>query len=223
MTHIEIGRIAGIPIYLDMLFVLVIVLFCYPYFASGNSQLMSAGIVVVFGLLLSILLHELGHAFSARLFKAHVSHIELTGLAGVTHFERSLPSSVLVRTAVYLAGPAVNLVLWKGLGLAALHSAISGMDMLANALASLAIANLWLGIFNLMPAYPLDGGRTLDAWLGPLLGGVWPVRIVAGLGLLLAAYLAATSLNGNFWRLLLAFSLFQSNWIALQNAGGWRG
>ena len=72
-THVrhgmEIGRIAGIPIYLDMMFVLVLLVFTYPYFTSGNTQLMSAGFIIVVGLLLSILLHELGHAFAGRLFK----------------------------------------------------------------------------------------------------------------------------------------------------------
>ncbi len=88
-SRFEIGRIAGIPIYLDMMFVLVLLFFTYPYFTSGSTQAMSAGFVIVVGLLLSILLHELGHAFAGRLFKAHVSHIELTGLGGLAHFERS--------------------------------------------------------------------------------------------------------------------------------------
>ena len=79
---------------------------------------MSAGFIIVVGLLLSILLHELGHAFAGRLFDAHVSHIELTGLGGIAHFERSLPRSAFARSVIYLAGPAVNLALWLGLGCA---------------------------------------------------------------------------------------------------------
>ena len=104
-TRIEIARIAGIPIYLDMMFVLVLIIFSYPYFTTGNTQLMSAGFIIVVGLLLSILLHELGHAFAGRLFKAPVSHIELTGLGGVAHFERSLPA-VRVRSLGHLSGGA---------------------------------------------------------------------------------------------------------------------
>src|SRR5712691_8724938 len=114
--RMEIGRIAGIDIFLDMMFVLVLLVFTYPYFTSGNTQMMSAGFIIVVGLLLSILLHELGHAFAGRLFDARVSHIDLTGLGGITHFERSLPASVLARSVIYLAGPAVNLALWLGLG-----------------------------------------------------------------------------------------------------------
>ena len=81
--------------------------------AGLNGAALSPLWVVPFaGILLSILLHELGHAFAGRLFNAHVSHIELTGLGGITHFERSLPASVLARSVIYLAGPAVNLGLW---------------------------------------------------------------------------------------------------------------
>src|SRR2546422_11403451 len=113
-TRMEIGRFAGITVYLDMMFVLVLLFFTYPYFTSGSTQMMSAGLVIIIGLLLSILLDELGHAFSGRLFRAHVSHIELTGLGGIAHFERSLPRSAVARSAAYLAGAAGNSGAWRG-------------------------------------------------------------------------------------------------------------
>ena len=218
----ELGRIAGIPIYLDMFFVLVLLLFTYPYFTSGNTQLMSAGFIIVVGLLLSILLHELGHAFAGRLFNAPVSHIDLTGIGGVAHFERSLPASALARVVIYLAGPAVNLGLWYGLGALAGEAYQGSSPMVALPLAVLASANYILLIFNLLPAYPLDGGRTLDALLGAVLGGVWATRIVATLGLVVAAGVAYYALPTNFFMLLIAFFLAQANWEALQSIGGWR-
>ncbi|HEU4377270.1 MAG TPA: site-2 protease family protein [Hyphomicrobiaceae bacterium] len=222
LTRMELGRIAGIPIYLDMFFVLVLLLFTYPYFTSGNTQLMSAGFIIVVGLLLSILLHELGHAFAGRLFNAHVSHIDLTGIGGVAHFERSLPASALARVVIYLAGPAVNLGLWYGLGALAGEAYQGSSPMVALPLAVLASANYILLIFNLLPAYPLDGGRTLDALLGAVLGGVWATRIVATLGLVVAAGVAYYGLPTNFFMLLIAFFLAQANWEALQSIGGWR-
>ena len=85
-TRIELGRIAGIAIYLDMFFVLVLVIVSSRYFTSGDTQLMSAGLLIIAGLFASILLHELGHAAAARLFNTSVTHIELTGLGGVAHF-----------------------------------------------------------------------------------------------------------------------------------------
>jgi Zn-dependent protease len=222
-TRLEIGRIAGIPIYLDMLFVLVLLLFTYPYFASGSTQAMSAGFVIVVGLLLSILLHELGHAFAGRLFRAHVSHIELTGLGGVAHFERSLPRSAFARSVISLAGPAVNLGLWLGFGALTSEAMDLGRSMLAVPFAVLASANFYLMAFNLLPAYPLDGGHTLDAWLGAILGPAWSVRIVAYLGLAVAAGIALLAFPSSIFLLLVALFLAQWNWQKLQTVGRWRG
>ena len=221
-SRIELGRIAGIEIYLDMMFVLVLLIFTYPYFTGGSTQAMSAGFIIVVGLILSILLHELGHAFAGRLFNARVSHIDLTGLGGVAHFERSLPASAFARSVIYLAGPAVNLGLWLRLGALVDDAAGIGRPMLALPLAVLASANFFLMCFNLLPAYPLDGGHTLDAWLGAILGPVWSVRIVAGLGLAVAACVALYALPTGIFLLFVAIFLGQANWEALRSVGGTR-
>jgi Zn-dependent protease len=221
-TRFEIGRIAGIPIYLDMMFVLVLLFFTYPYFTSGSTQAMSAGFVVIVGILLSILLHELGHALAGRPFKAHVSHIELTGLGGLAHFERSLPASVFARTVIFLAGPAVNLGLWFAFGALARQAALSGLWILASPLLVLAWVNGVLAVFNLLPAYPLDGGHTLDAWLGKLLGPIWSIRIIASLGLACAAWLAYMAIPTNLYLLFIAFFLALVNWQKLQGLGRWQ-
>jgi Zn-dependent protease len=221
-SHFEIGRIGGIPIYLDMMFVLVLLFFTYPYFTSGNTQDMSAGFVIIVGILLSILLHELGHAFAGRLFNAHVSHIELTGLGGLAHFERSLPASVFARSVIYLAGPAVNLVLWYAFNALVHQTVVAGLWMLATPLLVLAWVNKVLLLFNLLPAYPLDGGYTLDAWLGRLLGPIWSVRIIASLGLACAAWVAYMAIPTNFYLLFIAFFLALLNWQKLQGLGRWQ-
>lgn len=223
-TRLELGRIAGIPIYLDMFFVLILILFCYPYFTSGNGQVMSAGLIVVAGLVVSVLLHELGHAMAGKLFRVQTREIELTGLGGVARFQTSLPKSVFARTVIYLAGPAANLVLWLGLQQLAMVAGGGGRFMLINTLLTLSMANWYLLVFNLLPAYPLDGGRTLDAWLGPLLGPAWSVRVVAVLGLLVTAGCVLYALSGmSIWMLFLAFTLFQFNWAALDSVGGFSG
>jgi Zn-dependent protease len=220
--RLQLGRIAGIEINLDMMFVLVLLLFTYPYFTRGDTQLMSAGFIIIVGILLSILLHELGHAFAGRLFGARVSHIDLTGLGGVAHFERSLPVSVFARSVIYLAGPAVNLGLWLGLEALIGEAAGMGRPMLALPVAVLASVNFVLMCFNLLPAYPLDGGLTLDAWLGRLLGPIWSVRIVAALGLVVAVGLALYALPTGIFLLFVALFLVQANWEALQSVRGSR-
>jgi Zn-dependent protease len=221
-ARIELGRIAGIPIYLDMMFVLVLLIFSYPYFTTGSTQLMSAGFIIVVGLLLSILLHELGHAFAGRLLKVPVSRIELTGLGGVAHFERSLPRSAFTRSLIYLAGPAVNLLLWLGLDLLAGEAVGIGNPMLALPLAVLSYSNFLLMCFNLLPAYPLDGGYTLDAWLGAILGPTWATRVVASLGLIVAVGLAYLAFPNAIFLMLVALFVGMANWQALQNLGRWR-
>jgi Zn-dependent protease len=221
-TRMEIGRIAGIPIYLDMMFVLVLLVFSYPYFTAGSTQLVSAGFIIVVGILVSILLHELGHAFAGRLFRAPVSHIELTGLGGVAHFERSLPKSVATRTVIYLAGPGVNLLLWVLLDVLAGLAAAGGNPMVALPLAVLSYVNFLLMCFNLLPAYPLDGGHTLDAWLSPVLGAQWATRIVACLGLAVAAGLIYLALPNAIFLMLVALFVGLANWQALQSLGRWQ-
>jgi Zn-dependent protease len=205
-----------------MMFVLVLLFFTYPYFTAGNMQLMSAGFVIVIGLVVSILLHELGHAFAGRLFDARVSQIDLTGIGGIAHFERTLPRSAFKRSVIYLAGPAVNLALWHGLGWLAGEAAAAGNVMVSLPLAVLATANLFLMIFNLLPAYPLDGGQTLDAWLGALLGPVWSVRIVAGLGLAVAVGVAVYAFPTGIFMIFVALFLAQANLEALRSIGHWR-
>ncbi len=219
--RLELGRIAGMAIYLDMMFVLVLLFFTYPYFTAGSTQAMSVGFVIIVGLLLSILLHELSHAAAGALFRARVAFIELTGLGGVAHFERSLPRSALARSVIFLAGPAANFLLWHLFDALADGALASGNGLLATPLGQLGYYNFVLMLFNLLPAYPLDGGHTLDAWLGALLGPVWGTRIVAGLGLLVAAGVALYALPRGVFMLLVALFLAQANWVALNNTGRW--
>lgn len=220
ITRFEIGRIGGVPIYLDMILVLILILFSYPYFTRGDTQLMSAGIIIIIGILASILLHEVGHMLAARIWKVGTEEIEIGGLGGVARFSTSLPRSVLARSVIYLAGPAANLALWQGFGTLSQQSWAIGKPMLAIALASLAGINWWLMIFNLLPAFPLDGGRTLEAWLDPILGYAWAIRIVSVLGLAVTALVVWWSLPTNIFLLFVAFALFQSNWAALDSVGG---
>lgn len=221
-ARLELGRIAGIPIYLDMMFLLVLVVFSHRYFTSGDSQIMSAGLLIISGIIGSILLHELGHAFAARLFKTGVREIELTGLGGITHFDSSLPRSVLRRVAIFLAGPAANLLLYFGFGELGHFAAMGGKPLVAGILYQLASINLYFMLFNLLPAYPLDGGHTLDAILVHLLGATWGQRIVSGLGIIVAlflAFFAIQALPGSIFLLLLALFLAELNWTVLQGTG----
>jgi len=129
---------------------------------------------------------------------------------------------VLARSIIYLAGPAVNLCLWFGFDALAYQAFVSGLPMLERPLLVLAWVNKVLMIFNLLPAYPLDGGLTLDAWLGRILGPVWSVRIIASLGLACCAWLSYMALPTNLYLLFVAVFLAMWNWQKLQSVGGWQ-
>jgi Zn-dependent protease len=222
--QIELFRIGGIPVTMDFTFLLLAFLWTQPYWSSGNTQLMSAGFIIVVGLFLSILLHELGHAWTGQWFGVGTRVIELNGFGGLCHFEKSLPSTVLAPTVVYLAGPFANLVLWQGCNALAASGLLAGKYLPVLVLTKLATANFLLLVFNLLPAFPLDGGRVLENWLARLLprawGPVWSVRIVAGLGLIIVAWLVYMALPRNFFMLLMAFSLFLINYQAWQSVSG---
>jgi Zn-dependent protease len=225
-SKLELGRIAGVPIYLDMLFVLILVIFTYPYFTSGNTQAMSYGLLLMAGILLSVLLHELGHGAAAAVFKTRISHIELTGLGGLIYFASSLPGNGLKRAAIFLAGPAANLAIMYVCGELGQMAIAARKPLVAQFLMHLSSLNWWLVLFNLLPAFPLDGGRTLDALLGTVIGGVWAQRLVAGIGLLVSAAIgvyAAQSLPGSMFMLLVAFFMLEQNWSMFQQAGGFGG
>ena len=222
-TRLELGRIGGVPIFLDMILVLILILFSYRYFTSGNSQDFSAGIIIIVGILASILLHEVGHMIAARIFGVRTAEIEVGGLGGIARFATSLPRSVLARAVIFLAGPAVNFGLWHGFQALTLEAFTLGKPALGSAMATLAFINFWLLIFNLLPSFPLDGGRTLEALLTRILGPAWSIRVVAGLGLAVTALCIWMALPTNIWMLLVALSLFQANWAALDAVGGFSG
>lgn len=225
-SRIELGRIGGIPIFLDMFFVLVLLVSCSRYFTSGSAQVISAGFVVIAGIFFSILLHELAHALLARIYKTRVSHIDLTGLGGIAHFGSSLPKSAFARAMIYLAGPTANIGLMHACGALAQLAQVNGKVMLAFALFQVSSINFYLAAFNLLPAYPLDGGHTLDAILGKLFGAIWAQRIVAVLGLaasLLVAWFSVRSLPGGLFMLFVAYLLLEQNWTAFMQVGGFGG
>ncbi len=174
MQHqmIRIGRIFKIPVGIDYswFFIEIIVAWMlstgyFPHEFPGWSKALywSAGIITSILLFASVLLHEIGHALVARLFKIEVKNIRLLIFGGVAQFEKE-PEKAAPEFWIAAAGPVVNLIL-AGL----LYSLLPLMvhmvhnEVLASVCKYLAYINLILGLFNLIPGFPLDGGRVLRA------------------------------------------------------------
>jgi len=215
---IELGRIAGLPIVVDITFIILVVLWGNRYFTSGDTRLMSAGFVIVIGLAASILLHEFAHAVAGHRFGVRPSHIELNGLGGLCYWASPMRPEAWPRIAISIAGPLANLALWFLFDLLGDLASVRSNRLLAQVVDTLAWVNWWLFVFNMLPAYPLDGGKALDALLGKVTSATNAARVVSVLGLCVAAYCAYLAIEGHIFLIVLAALLGLANWQALQNA-----
>jgi Zn-dependent protease len=165
------------------------------------------GLLVALGLFLGVLLHELGHAFTARAFGARVSSITLTFFGGISEIP-SMPRPGWKEALVAGVGPGVSLVL---AGLAYLgNQLVNGLihPELDLALRLLAGINLMLAAFNLLPAFPLDGGRVLRSLLTRSVGRLRATEIAARVGQGLAVLLGLLAVFGNLYLLVIAFLIW---------------
>jgi Zn-dependent protease len=176
----KLGRVAGIDVYLHPTFLLVLL---FPGVLSGG--LLSVLLVLaVFG---CVLLHEFGHALMARRFGIETEDITLYPIGGVARLQR-MPRAPGAELLIALAGPAVNFVIVGALavlGLLGLDQLFVGTG-LGIFLSLLLTINLTLGLFNLIPAFPMDGGRVLRAVLSGWLSRAQATSIAATIGRTLA-------------------------------------
>jgi Zn-dependent protease len=223
-TTRAVGRVLGIPVFLNasMLLLALLVTLVYGDYVRNELALPSAvsyliGFGFVVCLLASVLLHELGHALTARHYGIGVRGITLELLGGWTEMDRDAPSP-RVDALVSLAGPAVSMVL----GGAATAAAVALPDRTAAGQIAfqLAASNVLVAIFNALPGLPLDGGRALRAGLWALIKDRNRATVAAGWagrGLALATAVLAFWLNwigeltvfGLLFILLVVFTLYQ--------------
>ncbi len=196
LRNLKIGRIAGINVILHAtfpIFVFGLGLFIFVTQGLAEALLVLATLVALFGF---VLLHELGHSLVAQRLGVKVRSITLLPLGGMALTE-SLPRRPRDELLIALAGPAVNFLL-AGFFFTARASGALGGDFVDYILA----ANLMLGGFNLVPAFPLDGGRVLRA----MLSGKMPFE---------AATARAVFVGRIFAVLFVAVALFRPSLIML--------
>jgi len=157
-------RLFGVPIRLHFTFLLLLVFLIFIGIGGQQSGLTTA--VYVLALFASVLLHEIGHALVARAYGVRTLEIVMYPIGGVSRLEgKPKPQQEPV---IALAGPAVNLII--GVALLATQNDFLPLEKLtvptdANLIERIGVGNVLLGVFNLLPAYPMDGGRILRALL----------------------------------------------------------
>lgn len=230
------ARIAGTEIRIHITFVIFLAWIAFMYYQAGGPDAAVRGLVFILLLFLSVLLHELGHVVTARRFGIQTPDITLIPIGGVARLRR-MPRKPTQEIAVALAGPAVNVVIAgllllltpAGLMFGEAFNPSAGYDTLP---ARLATVNLSLALFNLLPAFPMDGGRVLRALIAMRMPYTSATRIAAGIGQGFAFLFGFIGLFGNPFLLFIGLFLYlgasqeaavaglkdMSEWISVEDA-----
>ena len=206
--------VRGIEIKVHITFVLILVWAAYTWSQSTGAGFGGAlfGVLAMLLLFLSVTLHELGHSFVALKFGVEVKDIILTPLGGLAQMEE-IPENPSQELRMAIAGPMVNLIiaallvlLGSLLNVRALVSleefaASFGDVSWAGMLVYLTMANLTLALFNLIPAFPMDGGRVLRSLLAMFMDRTRATRIAAivGQGLAFLMGFGVLRVATSFW------------------------
>ena len=206
----KVGVVAGIPVYVHSTFLLVIAWVFWVYWRQGQSFVSAAAgagfVLVLFG---CVVLHEFGHALMAKRYGVRTRDITLLPIGGVARLER-MPDDPKQELWVALAGPAVNVLIAAGLFawlvLTGGYRPLAGLSFTGGPFfESLMVVNLFLAVFNMLPAFPMDGGRVLRATLAMRLEYVRATQIAATVGQGMALLFALMGLLGNPFLLFIAF------------------
>jgi Zn-dependent protease/predicted transcriptional regulator len=183
----RLGKIAGIELKVHVTFLLVVAWVAWSYWRAGQSlAAVLTGVLFILALFGCVVLHELGHALTARRFGIRTRDIVLLPIGGVARLER-IPEEPLSELLVAIAGPAVNLVisalLFVVMSVTGTWRAIEATwSADASFLERMLLANVILVAFNLLPAFPMDGGRMLRAALAMQWDYVRATQVAATVG-----------------------------------------
>lgn len=184
----SVGSISGIRIRIHLTFLFFLIWIGASFWQRGGMPAAASGVAYILLLFLCVVLHEFGHILTARRFGAQTLDVVLLPIGGLARMKQ-IPEKPGQELAVALAGPCVNLVIAAVLialvGPGAIGTAaVPGTD--SSILTQLAVANVFLAVFNLVPAFPMDGGRALRALLAYRVGRVEATRLATRIGHVLA-------------------------------------
>jgi Zn-dependent protease len=210
---LKFGKLLGIDVYLHFTFLLLLAFLGFYYWNSTeNIEAALQGIAFIVALFGCILLHELGHALMARRYGIKTRDITLLPIGGIARLEK-MPEKPMDEFWVTLAGPAVNAVIAVVLlvGLAASGSFASMGELSAtdgSFWQRLMVLNLIIVVFNLLPAFPMDGGRILRALLALRLGRRRATAIAANVGQIMAIFFGILGFYYNPFLIFIAIFVY---------------
>jgi len=183
---ITIGRVAGTAVRIHVTFLLLLVWIWVAYYRQGGTEAAWEGTAFIALLFLCVLLHEFGHVLAAKRYGVNTKDVTLWPFGGIASLER-IPEKPSEELVVAIAGPAVNVVIAAVL-IFFLGATVDAEDLARiddpaiSMAAKIAAANIFLVVFNLIPAFPMDGGRVLRALLAIRYGHAHATQLAASIG-----------------------------------------
>ena len=209
----HLARVAGIDLKVHGTFFLLLAWFGFIFYRQGGSAAAIDGIVFVLLIFLCVVLHEFGHALAARRYGIKTHDITLLPIGGLARLEK-MPDKPGEEVVVALAGPAVNvaiaIVLWIAIGFFTTGIPSPGMmeETRIPLLVRLFTVNIWLVLFNMIPAFPMDGGRVLRAVLAMRMNYARATQVAASVGQGIAFIFFIIGLWSNPMLLLIAVFIY---------------
>ncbi len=202
-----VGRILGSEVRIHATFFLLLLWIGVSAYMAGGLEGALVNLAFILALFACVVAHEFGHALMARRYGIETPDITLLPIGGVARLDR-MPEKPGQEIAVALAGPAVNVVIWAVLvGIFGVDASMTQLenidDPAAGFFGRLAAVNLFLVLFNMLPSFPMDGGRVFRAVLAIWLGRVKATRLAARTGQVMAFFFGLLGLTGGSPILLL--------------------
>ncbi|MCS7017687.1 MAG: site-2 protease family protein [Cytophagales bacterium] len=212
---LSIGKIVGIQVQIHWTFLILIAWIIFSNLSAGNTAEQTFwAVLFVLAIFVCVTLHEFGHALAARRYGIETQDITLLPIGGLARLT-SMPEKPVEELVVALAGPAVNIVIslliYPFLDIEQAVAATINLRAVdgESFLFSLMAVNLWLAVFNMIPAFPMDGGRVLRALLCFRMERATATRIAAGVGQFLAiGFVILGFFGGNPFLIFIGFFIF---------------
>jgi Zn-dependent protease len=226
-ASVQIGRIIGIPIKIHFTFLIILALFAWSFSTSSVTIfgfIIGYGVLildiilkVILGIVLAILLfacvilHELGHSYVTQQYGYKINEITLFIFGGVSQAEE-IPQDPRMELKIAVVGPLISLLLGGAFygSFLFINSLGTGLAFQAMSITvgTLAFYNVLLGLFNLIPAFPIDGGRVLRSLLASRMDYGKATRIASNVGKVFAIAIAVFGIFYNIWFILIAVFIY---------------
>jgi Zn-dependent protease len=204
---LKLGTIAGIGLYVHATFLILVVWVAIAHWiAERNIESALAGVLFILGIFVCVVLHEFGHALAAKRYGIQTKDVTLLPIGGIARLER-MPDDPKQELVVAFAGPAVNAaiaaVFFAGIALSG-GGLVGSEAMRGSFVERLLAVNVMLVAFNMLPAFPMDGGRVLRALLAMRMPYLRATRIAATVGQGMALLFGFVGLFANPFLLCIA-------------------